>query len=302
MSNDQSDMRVRVPASTSNLGSGFDVLGLGLGMYLDLSLERGTGSIEVLSTGEGADKLPTDESNLIAQLILEHAPALRKDGFRVRTHSEIPLTRGFGSSASAIVGALALAQLAVSGEIDRQKILQISTALEGHPDNVSASIFGGLTISASVDTPVTTRSIRLPRELQIIALVPNREVSTSAARAALPTTYERGDVVYNLQRLSQLIAGLYEGDLSMISTGLNDRLHQSYRCRLLPPMAEAIEAMRATPGCVGAFVSGAGPGIVALARENAQAIGDAGTRLFDEAGIEAFARLVEPDYAGVTQR
>lgn len=302
MSNDQSDMRVRVPASTSNLGSGFDVLGLGLGMYLDLSLERGTGSIEVLSTGEGADKLPTDESNLIAQLILEHAPALREGGFRVRTHSEIPLTRGFGSSASAIVGAIALAQLATSGEIDRQKILQISTALEGHPDNVSASIFGGLTISASVDTPVTTRSIRLPGDLTIVALVPNREVSTSAARAALPASYERGDIVYNLQRLGQLIAGLYEGDLSMIATGLNDRLHQSYRCGLLPPMAEAIEAMRATPGCVGAFVSGAGPGIVAFARENAQAIGEAGTKLFDEAGIEAFARLVDVDYDGVTQR
>lgn len=302
MSNDLSDMRVRVPASTSNLGSGFDVLGLGLGMYLDLSLELDTGAIEVLSTGEGADKLPTDESNLIAQLILEHAPQLRARGFRVRTHSDIPLTRGFGSSASAIVGALALMQLATKGAIDRQEILQISTALEGHPDNVSASIYGGLTISASLESGVTTHPVRIPETLQIVALVPDREVSTSAARAALPSSYERHEVVFNLQRLGQLLAGLYEGNLEMIAAGLNDRLHQSYRCGLLPPMAEAIDAMKKVDGCVGAFVSGAGPAIVAFASHNAEQIGDAGKSLFQAAGIDAFTRIVAPDYQGVTQR
>jgi len=301
VSNDQKEMRVRVPASTSNLGSGFDVLGLGVGMYLELSMELDTGSIEVLSTGEGAEKLPTDERNLIAQLILEHAPELRARGFRVRTHSEIPLTRGFGSSASAIVGALALVQLAQKGHIDRQEILQISTTLEGHPDNVSASIFGGLTISASLESGVTTHPIRIPSSIQIVALVPNQEVSTSAARAALPPNYERKDVVYNLQRLGQLLAGLYENDHTMIAAGLNDRLHQSYRSALLPPMAEAIDTMRATEGCIGAFVSGAGPAIVAFASHNAEEIGARGVALFEAAGIEAFAKTIQPDYDGVVQ-
>lgn len=301
MSNDERIFRVRVPASTSNLGSGFDVLGLGLGMYLELSLEPGTGSIEVLSTGEGADKLPTDESNLIAQLILEHAPSLRDGGFRVRTHSEIPLTRGFGSSASAIVGALALAQLATIGRIDRDAILQISTALEGHPDNVSASIFGGLTISAALETGVVTQTLRLPSAIQIVALTPDREVSTSAARAALPPAYERPDVVFNLQRLSQLIAGLYQGDLALIGSGLHDKLHQRYRCGLLPPMDRALAAMQEMPGSIGAFVSGAGPALVAFVTENAEAIGQAAVAIFEAEGIEASARVIGPDDQGVIE-
>lgn len=301
MSNDDRIFRVKVPASTSNLGSGFDVLGLGLGMYLELSLELATGSIEVLSTGEGAEKLPTDESNLIAQLILEHAPSLRERGFRVRTHSDIPLTRGFGSSASAIVGALALAQLATSGTIDRDAILQISTALEGHPDNVSASIFGGLTISAALESGVVSQSMRLPSTIQVVALTPNREVSTADARAALPDAYERADVVFNLQRLSQLIAGLYQGDLSMIGSGLHDKLHQSYRCGLLPPMDRALAAMQEMPGSIGAFVSGAGPALVAFVTDNAEAIGQAAVDIFEAEGIEATARVIRPDDEGVVQ-
>lgn len=300
MSKEQQQWRVRVPASTSNLGSGFDVLGLGLGMYLDLEMTTHTGSIEVTTTGEGEGQLPTDRSNLIASLILEHAPHLESVGFRVRTHSEIPLTRGFGSSASAIVGALALAQLATTGVIDRQAILRISTELEGHPDNVSGSIFGGLTISASVDDEVLSHSIRMPAAVRLVAITPDRELSTTAARAALPVAYERKDAVYNLQRLGQLISGLYENNLEMIAAGLNDRLHQSYRCGLMPAMGEAIDRMKATPGCVGAFVSGAGPAVAAFASDNADAIGEAGVSSFIDAGIDARYRVVEIDYAGVT--
>src|SRR5690625_3694371 len=127
VSNDLSDMRVRVPASTSNLGAGFDVLGLALNMYLDLSLTLDTGSIEVLSTGAGAEALPTDESNLIAQVLLEQLPDLRSRGFRVNTHSDIPLTRGFGSSSTAIGSARALAPPAPRQESHRRATLQNAT-------------------------------------------------------------------------------------------------------------------------------------------------------------------------------
>lgn len=300
MSNEQRQWRVRVPASTSNLGSGFDVLGLGLGMYLDLELTTNTGCIEVTTEGEGEGQLPSDRSNLIAQLILEHAPSLEEGGFRVATRSDIPLTRGFGSSASAIVGALALAQLVNKGEIDRQEILRISTALEGHPDNVSGSIFGGLTISAMLENEVVSQSIRLPESVRVVAITPDRELSTSAARAALPAAYERKDAVFNLQRLGQLISGLYENNLEMIAAGLNDKLHQSYRCGLMPAMGVAIDRMKAIDGCIGAFVSGAGPAVAAFVSSNAEAIGEAGVSAFVDDGITARYRVIEVDYQGVT--
>lgn len=295
-------MRVFVPASTSNLGPGFDVLGCALNMYLELSLELDTGNIEVLSTGEGADALPTDERNLIAQIMLEQAPALRERGFRVRAHSDIPLTRGFGSSATAIVGALALSQIAQGQNIDRQKILQISTAIEGHPDNVSASIFGGITVNAAIDDGFRTHTIRVPDSVQLVGIVPHQQVSTAAARQALPECYERADVVYNLQRLSWLIAGLYEDDHDMIAVGLNDKLHQDYRCALLPPMREAIDVMQAHDQCIGAFVSGAGPAIVAFARGDAAAVGEVGAEIFRRDNIETSVRVFNPDNQGILRR
>ena len=299
---EQRTWRVRVPASTSNLGSGFDVLGLGLSMYLDLELTTGTGDIEITTTGEGEGALPTDRSNLIAQLILEHAPQLESQGFRVRTHSEIPLTRGFGSSASAIVGAIALAQLATRGTFDRDEILRISTAIEGHPDNVSGSICGGLTISAVIGDQIHTQSIRLPESIRVVTITPDRELSTSAARAALPASYERKDAVFNLQRLGQLISGLYENNIERIAAGLEDRLHQSYRCGLMPAMAEAITRMKAVDGCVGAFVSGAGPAVAAFVTKNEDAVGAAGVAAFEADGISAKYRVVDVDYEGIRER
>lgn len=302
VSNDLSDMRVRVPASTSNLGAGFDVLGLALNMYLDLSITLDTGSIEVHSTGAGAEALPTDESNLIARVILEHAPELRARGFHVHTHSDIPLTRGFGSSATAIVGALGLVQLTRGEAIDRQKILQISTEKEGHPDNVSASIFGGLTVNASLADAVHTHVVRIPSSIEIVGVIPHQKISTTAARDALPERYDRADIVYNLQRLAWLITGLYEEDHSMIGAGLNDKLHQDYRCALLPPMRQAIDAMKAHDQCIGAFVSGAGPAMVAFTSGNAQEVGQVGAALFRERGIEAAVRVLKPDNDGIVRR
>lgn len=302
VSNDLSDMRVRVPASTSNLGAGFDVLGLAVNMYLELSLTLDTGSIQVLSTGAGADALPTDESNLIAQVLLEQLPELRSRGFRVDAHSGIPLTRGFGSSATAIVGALALARLAQGQDLDRQAMLQLATAREGHPDNVSASIFGGLTVNASLPDAVHTHVLRVPSSLEIVGVIPHQKISTAAARDALPTQYGRPDIVYNLQRLSWLIAGLYEEDHAMIGAGLNDKLHQDYRCALLPPMREAIDAMQAHPEAVGAFVSGAGPAMVAFAAKgHATAVGEAGAALFRAQNMDVTVRVLAPDNEGVVR-
>ncbi len=292
---------IRVPASTSNLGAGFDVLGLALGMHLTASLEVTASGLDVQIDGDGADRLPRDASNLIVRMMLEEA-GHPKMGIRLRTHSNIPLTRGFGSSGTAAIAGVALGHFLKHGELpDRQAVLRRTTAFEGHPDNVSASIFGGLTVSAQIDNDVVCRTLRLPESTKIVAVVPECELSTEAARAALPVAYSRGDVVFNLQRLAILMTGLMSGDSELLSHGVDDRLHQPYRFGLLPSMRDVADAMSSTEGCRGAFISGAGPTIAAFATGNGDAIGGAGVRAFADAGIGAEYRLLEPDYAGLVR-
>src|SRR5699024_9014574 len=149
------------------------------------------------------------------------------------------------------------------------------------------------------DSGVQTHSIRVPRSMRLIGLIPHQELSTAQARATLPRSYAREDVVFNLQRLSWLIAGLYEQDAEMIAAGLHDRLHQSYRCDLLPPMRKAIDGMNDEPSCIGAFVSGAGPGIMAFVQDEPQAVGARGAAAFQAAGIDTTVRVLSPDNEGL---
>lgn len=290
--------RVRVPASTSNLGSGFDVLGLGLGIYLDVEIEHRDGEIVVESHGEGSELLPTDRSNLIAEMVCRAGGEVAERGFHLKVHNRIPLTRGFGSSAAAIVAGLALGMWLKEERVDEQELLRESTRIEGHPDNVSASIFGGLTASAVVDEQVISHRMRLPEEVEVVGIVPDRELSTRAAREALPDAYDRSDVVFNLQRLAMLLTSISNGDLEAIGAGVEDRLHQEYRMALMPEMRDVLQAIEACEGALGGFVSGAGPAIAALVRGNGEHVGEVGAKAFQRHGIEAEYKLLSVDYQG----
>jgi homoserine kinase len=272
---------------------------LALGFYLDVELETTDGSISVESTGEGGDELPTDESNLIAQMVLRAGGEAARSGFHLRVHNEIPLTRGFGSSAAAIVAGLALGLWLETGEIDRDELLRLSTEIEGHPDNVSATIFGGLTVSAVVDEEVISHSLRLPAAVGVVGIIPEREISTIDARNALPDRYDRADVVFNLQRLGLLLSSLSKGDLSAIGAGVQDKLHQDYRIGILPEMAAVIERVSALDGALGAFVSGAGPAVAVLVQDDGELVGRAGVKAFTERDIDARFKLLDVDYEGI---
>lgn len=291
--------KIRVPASTSNLGSGFDVLGLGVSMYLHVEVESVEGPVVVTNTGEGAAELPEDERNLIAQMVLRIGGEPARRGFRLNVHNEIPLTRGFGSSAAAIVAGLAAGQVLRNGAVDADALLRESTEIEGHPDNVSASIYGGLTVSAVVDGCVLSHRLRLPESVSLVGIVPEREISTVDARNALPDVYSRADVVFNLQRLALLLSSLSTGDLAALPFGFDDRLHQDYRIGILPEMAAVIERMQSLDRTLGAFVSGAGPAVAALVDGDPEAAAERGVAAFEEAGIAARACLLAIDYEGI---
>ena len=247
---------VTAPATSANLGSGFDVLAAALELHLEL---------EVTETGEfsvdpGDDSLPVDRSNLCVRAFEALHPA---DGLRFQVRSQIPLARGLGSSAAAIVAGLMAADHLYELGLGREQIYREAVAIEGHPDNVGAAIFGGFVVCPRPDDeafPVPVR-IEPPGGVEAVLVIPRDEVPTSEARAALPGQVSFGDAVLNVAAAAQLVLGLERADLTLISRGLADRLHQPHRAHLyersMALVAEAVDL-----GALGATISGAGPTVL----------------------------------------
>jgi homoserine kinase len=241
---------VRVPASSANLGPGFDVMAAAVGLWLEVEVVE-TGSFSVVS------ELPValDRSNLLVRAFERLAPA---DGFQFRVSSEIPLSGGLGSSAAAVLAGLAAADHLFELDAD---LMALATSLEGHPDNVGAALHGGLVICDGPDV----RGVPVPDELEAVLVVPDEAVTTSQARAALPDAVPLADAVANVASAATLTLGLATSDWELISAGLRDRLHQPHRAPLYPRSA-ALLARAASLGALGATISGAGPTVLVWCR------------------------------------
>ncbi|MFS0727378.1 homoserine kinase [Paenibacillus sp. 1P07SE] len=255
---------VKVPASTANLGPGFDALGMALSLYawVEMSVAETT---EITLYGDGMEGIPTDKSNLIykvaQQLFREVGVSIPE--LRIAMYSEIPLTRGLGSSASAIVGALAAANRLTGSRLSQERLFQIATSLEGHPDNVGASLLGGIVVAAWDGERAEAIRLEPHPDLEVLVAIPDFQLSTDKARHALPESYSKQDAVYNVGRSSLLVAALASGNLGVIRHAMKDRLHQPYRAALIPGM-ERILAEATEHGALGAALSGAGPTMLAL--------------------------------------
>jgi homoserine kinase len=241
---------VRVPASSANLGPGFDSLAAALSLYMVLEVEE-TGEFRVEADD---NQLATDETNLCVRAFADLHPV---DGLTFRIQAGIPLTAGLGSSAAAIVGALLAADHMFELALGRDEIFERAARIEGHPDNVAASLYGGFVICA--DGHVT--SIEPPSGLEAVVAVPEELVSTAAARGALPAEVPLSDATFNVARASLLALGLSRGDLALIARGLEDRIHQPRREHLYPRSMELVGRARDL-GALGATISGAGPAVL----------------------------------------
>jgi homoserine kinase len=242
--------KVRVPASSANLGPGFDALAAAVSLYTELEVEE-TGEFSVEA---GDHHLPRDETNLCVRAFADLHPV---DELTFRISSEIPLTAGLGSSGAAIVAALLAADHMYELALPREEIFERSTRIEGHPDNVAASLYGGFVICA--DGHVT--SIEPPSGLEAVAVVPAEPVSTAAARGALPPEVPLSDATFNVAHASLLALGLARGDLALIARGLEDRIHQPRREHLYPSSMQLVARSREL-GALGATISGAGPTVL----------------------------------------
>ena len=252
---------VRVPASSANLGPGYDVLGAALTLELELEVAE-TGEFMVESEGIEA---PADRSNLIVRAF-ERLHSADGIGFRVR--SEIPLARGLGSSASAIVAGLLAADHLFELAVDREQILALATELEGHPDNVAAALYGGFTLcppaTSGSAAPAAPVQLTPPEGVEGILVIPHEEVSTRAAREAMPAELPLADMTHNVAAAATLALGIERSDLDLIRSGLADRVHQPRRAHLYPRSMELVERA-AGFGALGATISGAGPTVLVWA-------------------------------------
>ena len=238
---------VRVPASSANLGPGYDCLAAALSLHLELEVEE-TGAFSVESNIEG---VATDRSNLCVQAFEKLQSA---DGLTFRIRSEIPLASGLGSSAAAIVAGLMAADHMY--ELDAE-IYPHAVEIEGHPDNVAAALYGGFVVC----TPGGAQRFDPPAGLEGVIVIPPDPVPTHEARAALPSTVPITDAVHNVAHVSMLVLGLAKDDFSLIGAGLSDRLHQDRRAHLYPRSMDLVNQAQAL-GAVGATISGAGPTVL----------------------------------------
>jgi homoserine kinase len=246
---------VRVPASSANLGPGYDVMAAAVAMLLELEVEE-TGEF---SLEPGGMAVPTGRDNLVVRAFESLHPA---DGVTFRLGGEIPLARGLGSSAAAIVAGLFAADHLYELALSREEMLVRATELEGHPDNVAAAIYGGFVICGHDESGAPTAArFDPPDGLEGVVVIPAEEVSTERAREAIPDQVPLADAVANVAAASRLVLGLQRADLDLVASGLADRVHQSRRRDLYPRSMELVEAAREL-GALGATISGAGPTVL----------------------------------------
>jgi homoserine kinase len=299
-----STVEVRVPASTSNLGAGFDCCGLALKLYLRAraSVRPDGTPVAIRTSGEGASLCA--EKNLLyrAMRFVTEREGLRLPPVRLAVRSEIPLASGLGSSGAAILAGVALANELSGRPLSVETMLRYATQLEGHADNVAAALLGGWVVHAiNPDGSVLAVRRPWPKDLKIIVVTPHVQLETAQARAALPELVQRADAVFNMQRIALFHAAIENGDYDLLWEAMRDRLHQPYRQDLVPGLAEAL-AIQRVEGLLGVALSGAGPSVVALARHHDRRIAELIAQPFHRHGTKTTVRFLEVDERGLEIR
>ena len=271
---------VKVPASSANIGPGFDCLGMALPIYNTITIEEtvlpGTGiEINVMSEEENIDEMvfdniPKDENNLIYKAVemLYNSIGQEPSELKINIQTGIPITRGLGSSSSIVVGGLLAANKLLGNPADETALLAIATEVEGHPDNVAPAILGGVVLAAQeADGTLSYCKLDWPDEWDITVCIPDFELSTEIARSILPKEVPMQDAIFNAKHLAMLIQAINKKDEKLMKVALKDKLHQPYREKLVPGMKEIMEAFVHEDGVLGCVLSGAGPSMLVISHK-----------------------------------
>lgn len=272
---------VRVPASSANLGPGFDTLGLALGVYLTCRFRKSE-TLAIRAEGRDAELISTKPDNLIwrtASTVAENQ-RLKMPPIQLEICNEIPLGRGMGSSAAALTAGVVIADRLLGLGWKPARVLDEAARLEGHPDNVAACTLGSI-VASGIDSGGMARAVRidLPQQFSVGIVVPDFELPTSHSRSILPDCYSATDAVFNVQRVALLVAALATGSTSAFPAALEDRFHQQYRASLVPGLDEILK-LRA-PGLLGCALSGAGPSVVVFFERGYEGVCDLVRQIFE---------------------
>jgi homoserine kinase len=295
----KASVRVRVPATSGNMGPGFDTLGVAVRLYNLVE-------VRLLPVPEArrTDRLPPEQAAGAVRMVMAAARAFFKKvgaeerGVSVHVSGDVPIARGLGSSVTVRLGLLAGLNRLLGEPLDDQGLLDLVSGLEGHPDNAVPALLGGMAVSGMVDGRVLWWKIRVPRSLRFVTVIPDYEVETRDARGILPSSVPLVDCVHNLNRVALMVAAAEQGDFRRVGLLLEDRLHQPFRAKLIPQLFPAIEAARAA-GAYGGWLSGSGSTVMAITKKHPLAVGRAMARAFAKDGVKCRVHVLEADPKGL---
>jgi homoserine kinase len=264
-------IRIRVPATMANLGPGFDCMGMALRLYNFIEAEETDSGLRVENHGRDAETLPTDESHLVVSTMNAYFRHVKwhPKGLLVRVTHEIPVSRGLGSSAACIVGGLVAANELAGRKMNKEELLDLAVEIEGHPDNVTPALLGGVVVSSRNSWGTDHIRFPVPEKLECLTAIPDITLSTKEARAVLPEQVPFGDAVYNVGKAALLVAALMQQDYGVVEKSLGDRLHQPYRSKLLPSL-DLVFREAEKRKLTSLIISGAGPTLVYLLLPNSR--------------------------------
>jgi len=290
-------IKIKVPATSANLGAGFDTLGIALNLYNEFIVEE-SDSVEI-ETMPKTPEFENPEKNLFVKVLKEACEYLGNEfhGVKVKQIINVPVSRGLGSSATAIVGAIVASFAANKKQLNDKDFFNIAYKFEPHPDNLLPAWKGGL-ITACIDNSKTYYSkIPFPEELKAVIVIPDFELSTEKARKVLPESVPLKDAVFNVQRVSLFISAMVNKEYHLLKTAMNDKLHEPYRKILIPNFDKVVDNAL-TEGALGVSLSGAGSCIIAFAKENLESIGNSMVKAFGEVNIKADYKVLQIDKEG----
>lgn len=292
-------IKVRVPATSANLGPGFDTLGLALALYVQVELDWSRDNI-IEFTGAGAQQIAgRAEHNLVWQAVNRVREVTGNNSpLKLSIHNDIPVGRGLGSSAAAIVAGLVSANQLLGEPLAEEEILALAVEMEGHPDNIVPALKGGLTTAMLYNDQVYYQKLHLPTEMTVVVLVPEFELSTEISRSVLPEKIDLQVTIGNLQRACFLLASLHNGDFSNIQKAMDDQIYQPLRKRFIPGFDQVLNAAYDN-GALGAALSGAGPSIIAFCGiDEQERVAQAMQIAFQDAGVVSRAWHLQIDNMG----
>lgn len=290
-------MKLKIPASTSNIGPGFDTLGLALKIYNEIEI-FGTAKKFLIEYKNPVNINSNSDLFLKSYRIASQEIGAKIKNFHARIENNIPVGAGLGSSGCAVIGGVLTAFLLAGKKIDLTAILNIAIRIEKHPDNITPSLIGGFTVSSVVDNRVYFKKIPVNTEIKAVVVTPDFILNTKRAREVLPGKIQFKDAVLNLNRTAYLVSSFIDGELRNIQWAFDDRLHQPARSRFVPGLNEVIEKAHKA-GAVGCFLSGAGPSVVALCFNNAEKIGDLIVNIWQKHKIKSKFIVTGIDNKGV---